>query len=257
MRRNFPVLIVLTVALLLAPAAAADEIRVAVASNFAEAMNTLVSRFEARTGHSVIPVFGSTGKHYAQIINGAPFAIFFAADVERPKRLEEEGRAVAGSRFTYAIGRLVLWSPTADRVDPEGQVLRQGAFRHLALANPELAPYGRAAEQTLRAMGLWERLEPCLVRGENISQAFLFVGSGSAELGFVALSQVWRGDGPIEGSSWIIPQKWHEPIEQQAVLLKDSKTARDFLAFVNSEEATEIIRRFGYTPAPEPEAPTP
>jgi molybdate transport system substrate-binding protein len=257
MLRIFTSSIVIVAMLLLSPPLAADEIRVAVASNFAEAMTALVSRFEEVSGHTVIPVYGSTGKHYAQIVNGAPFDAFLAADVERPKLLEEEGRVVAGSRFAYAVGRLVLWSPTGDRVDPEGQVLRQGQFRHLALANPELAPYGRAAEETLRAMGLWERLEPCLVRGENISQTYLFVSSGSTELGFVALSQVRHPDKPIEGSSWIIPQKWHQPIEQQAVLLKDSKTARHFLEFIGSGEAKEIIRGFGYAPAPEAEAPAP
>ncbi len=248
--------VAIMILLLPATAATAEEIRVAVAANFADAMKTLVTRFEAISGHTVVPVFGSTGKHYAQIVNGASFAAFLAADAERPQRLESEGRAVRGTRFTYAVGRLVLWSRTDDVVDPAGTVLANGTFRHLAMASPELAPYGAAAEETLRSMGLWKRLEPRLVRGENIGQTFQFVHTGNAELGFVALSQVIGPGKKTEGSFWLVPLELHQPIEQQAVLLHDSKAARHFLAFLGGAEAREIILRYGYSIC-EPEAPLP
>lgn len=239
--------VAIMILLLPATAATAEEIRVAVAANFADAMKALVTRFEAISGHTVVPVFGSTGKHYAQIVNGASFAAFLAADAERPQRLESEGRAVRGTRFTYAVGRLVLWSRTDDVVDPAGTVLANGTFRHLAMASPELAPYGAAAEETLRSMGLWKRLEPRLVRGENIGQTFQFVRSGNAEIGFVALSQLKSPKENLEiGSKWVAPETLHSPIYQQAVLLKDTVAARAFLAFVRSDEARSTIRHFGY-----------
>lgn len=239
--------ITVTALLLLSPSTVADEIKVAVAGNFADAMTALVSRFEAGTGHTVIPVFGSTGKHYAQIVNGAPFSLFLAADVERPSLLEEQGRAVPGSRLTYAIGRLVLWSRTDGFVDPAGAILQQATFRHLAIASPELAPYGAAAQEVLRMLGLWEKLEPRLVRGQTITQTFQYVRTGNAELGFVALSQVERPGVPEAGSSWLVPRELHRPIEQQAVLLEDSKTARAFLEFLRGNDAREIIRSYGYS----------
>jgi molybdate transport system substrate-binding protein len=228
------------------PRAFADEIRVAVASNFAEAVKEIAGRFESESGDKVTLVFGSTGKHYAQIKNGAPFEAFFAADVERPRLLEQEGVALAGSRFTYALGKVILWSPRTDFVDPEGNVLDTGDFRHLALANPKLAPYGKAAEQVLRKRELWRSLQRRMVRGENIGQTLQFVESGNAELGFVAYSQIRSPDHPTEGSFWDVPQSLYDPIEQQAVLLKDTDAARAFLAFVKSDEALEIIRGFGY-----------
>ncbi len=224
----------------------AEELRVAVASNFAGAMKAVVERFERRVGQPVRLLFGSTGKHYAQIHNGAPFDAFFAADTERPRRLEEEGVALPGSRFTYAVGKLVLWSPRKDFVDEEGRVLQKGAFRHLALANPRLAPYGKAAEQLLRRRGLWETLKRQIVRGENIAQTFHFVKSGNAELGFVAYSQIRAPGVPVQGSFWMPPQSLYRPIEQQAVLLRDRPVAREFVAFLGSEEARAIIRKFGY-----------
>jgi len=226
--------------------AMAEAIRVAVASNFVEAITVIAERFEARTDHEVTLSAGSTGKHYAQISNGAPFDAFFAADAHRPQLLEQEGVAVAGTRFTYALGKLVLWSPTAGYVDRDGRVLERGEFRHLAIANPKLAPYGRAAEEVLLAMGLWDRFGRRLVRGENIGQAYQFVSSGNAELGFVAYSQVRRPGRAIEGSWWNVPQTLYTPIEQQAVLLKDGEAARAFLSFVRSDEALEIIRDYGY-----------
>lgn len=224
----------------------ADEIRVAAASNFAAPMKKIAARFEARTGHTVTLAFGSTGKHYAQIRNGAPFEVFFAADVERPALLEKKGVAVKGSRFAYAVGKVVLWSPEKGVVDANGEVLNEGDFRHLALANPRLAPYGKAAEQVMRRRGVWDKLQDRLVRGENISQALQFVSTGNAELGFVAYSQIKSPDNPMEGSWWVPPQSLYDPIEQQAILLKDNQVARAFLRFVKSDEAVHIIREYGY-----------
>lgn len=232
---------------LLGELAGAERLRVAVASNFAEPMRELVAAYEQSGKGGITAVFGSTGKHYAQIVNGAPFQVFVAADAEHPRRLESQGLAIRGSRFTYAVGRLVLWSPRPDYVDSKGAVLEHGGFRHLAIAHPELAPYGIAARQTLEALALWERLQDRLVRGENIGHSFHFVMSGSAELGFVALSQVKRPGQPIlEGSYWEVPEGLHQPIEQQAVLLVDSEAARRFLAFLAGGAARAIMHGYGY-----------
>lgn len=222
------------------------ETRIAVASNFRAAMKELAGRFEETTGRAVGLAFGSTGKHYAQIANGAPFAAFFAADAERPRRLERDGIAVSGSRFTYAVGRLVLWSPEPGAIDPDGAVLERGAFRHLAIAQPALAPYGEAARQVLVARGLWDRLQDRLVRGENVAQAYQYVASGNAELGFVAYAQLLRDGGRVEGSFWEVPPELHTPIEQQAVLLRENETARRLLAFVAGDEGRAIVRSHGY-----------
>ena len=226
--------------------ATADEIRVAVASNFADTLREIAGRFEQQSGHRVTLVSGSTGMHYAQIRNGAPFDAFFAADMKRPRLLEEEGATLADSRFTYAVGKLVLWSPNEDYVDPAGELLEQGDFRHLALANPKLAPYGRAAREVLEKRRQWQDLQDRMVRGENIGQTFQFVKSGNAELGFVAWSQIQRPGQPLAGSWWEIPQALYSPIEQQAVLLKDNPVARDFMAFVRGTEALKIIGAYGY-----------
>jgi len=227
-------------------AAATDKMQIAVASNFADAITELAERFTAETGHEVALSFGSTGKHYAQITNGAPYDAFFAADVRRPELLEQEGRAVPGSRFTYAVGRLVLWSPKGGLVDGEGEVLKSAEIRHLAIANPELAPYGEAARQVLVARDLWDSLEGRLVRGENIGQTYQFVVTGNAELGFVAGSQVKSPGHPAGGSQWDVPQELHAPIEQQAVLLRDTEPARAFLEFVRSKASRELIHEYGY-----------
>jgi molybdate transport system substrate-binding protein len=240
-------LLFLTASLLPAPVPSrADEIQVAVASNFSDAARVLVKRFETNTGHSVTLSFGSTGKQYAQIKNGAPFHAFFAADVLRPALLEKEGIAISNSRVTYAIGKLVLWSPTPELVDPNGHVLESDKFRFLAMANPRLAPYGKAAQDVLQTRNLWDRLHQYIVRGENIAQTFQFVKSGNATMGFVAYSQIKHPNEPVEGSVWDIPQTLYSPIEQQAILLKDSAAARAFLAFVQSEEALDIIHSYGY-----------
>jgi molybdate transport system substrate-binding protein len=239
--------LILVAVLLLAPGVStAEQLRVAVASNFADALAAIGRRFQAATQHRVVLSAGSTGKLYAQIRNGAPFGAFFGADVRRPQLLEEQGVAVPGSRFTYAVGRLVLWSPRPGYVDPEGRVLQRGAFRHLAIANPLLAPYGKAAQEVLQTRSLWQALSGRLVRGENIGQAYQFVSTGNAELGFIAWSQIMRPGQPLAGSSWSVPQALYSRIEQQAVLLQDKPVARDFLAFVRSDEALKIIQDYGY-----------
>lgn len=228
--------------------AQADRLRVAVASNFRPVMTELAPGFEAGTGHELSISYGSTGKHFAQIINGAPFDLFLAADVERPARLEAEGYAIAGSRTTYAIGRVVLWSPVEGLFEDGEPILQRGDFRFLAIANPEIAPYGRAAEQVMRRLGVWHSLQSRTVRGESIGQAFAHVQSGNAELGFVAASQLAGSRAFNSGSVWVVPEALYDPIEQQAVLLKDSRPGRDFLEFLRGELAAEVIRRHGYEP---------
>lgn len=222
------------------------EIRVAVASNFSEAIKALSTRFEEQTGHRVVLIMGSTGKHYAQIKHGAPYDLFFAADSARPKLLDEEGVSIPLSRFTYAVGRLVLWSPKQGVVNEGLSVLRQQKFRYLALANPKLAPYGAAAREILQEHGLWHELQRKMVKGENVGQAFQFVQSGNAELGFVAYSQVKAKAGAVQGSVWVIPESLYHPIEQQAVLLKDNTVARDYITFIRSDESKMLIENFGY-----------
>ncbi len=223
-----------------------DEIRVAVASNFMAAMKDIVRAFEKTSHVRVTLMSGSTGRHYAQIRNGAKVDVFFAADTVRPVRLEADGIAVAGSRFTYAVGKIVLWSPSEHYVDPEGRVLVRGSFRHLAIANPRFAPYGKAAREVLEAKGLWTTLESRLVRGENIAQAYQFVHSGNAELGFVALSQLTRPDRPMHGSWWEVPQSLYAPIRQQAVALTERRPVRDFMTYVQGRSARQIIHSHGY-----------
>jgi molybdate transport system substrate-binding protein len=245
-----PLRIWLLLALLgVAGQSAAGEVRVAVATNFLGAMNALVERFETTSGHTVLVSSGSTGAHYAQIKNGAPFDAFFSADSERPRLLEAEGIAVAGSRFLYAVGRVALWSARADYVDADGKILETGEFRHIAIANPELAPYGAAARDVLTARGLWNRVQPRLVMGQDIGQAYSFVQTGNAELGFVAWAQLKQGEREIAGSYWLVPESLHRPIEQEAVLLRDVPAARALLQFIKTPEAREIIRNYGYAPA--------
>jgi molybdate transport system substrate-binding protein len=233
--------------LLFAPGlATADEIRIAVASNFADTLKEVALLFEEQTGHTISLSSGSTGSHYAMIINGAPFEAFFSADVERPRLLEEAGAIIPGSRFTYAMGRLVLWSSEDGMVDPEGHILERGDYKHLAIANPKLAPYGKAAREVLEARGLWDQVQHQLVRGESIGQTFQFVHTGNAQLGFVALSQLSRPGKGVQGSHWTVPRNLYSPIDQQAVLLKDNDTARAFLRFVNSDEIKQVIQGYGY-----------
>jgi len=232
--------------LLLAPTSHAAPTRIAVASNFSAAMKTLAQAFQRSSGHAITPVFGSTGKHYAQIRHGAPFDALFAADVRRPQLLEQAGIGIAHSRFTYVIGRLALWSPTPGYVDPQGKILQSGRFRHLALANPKLAPYGVAAQQVMRTRKLYAALQPRLVFGENIAQTYQFVASGNVELGFVAWSQLKRPQKEPSGSWWLIPTTLHPTIEQQAILLSDNPVAADFVAFVKSPAGQQILQQYGY-----------
>jgi molybdate transport system substrate-binding protein len=224
----------------------AAEVRVAVAANFAATLHTLAEDFSSATGHRVIVSSGSTGKHYAQIRNGAAFDVFLAADSARPERLEAEGIGIANSRFTYAIGRLVLWVPGQRELGPPDQYLRNADFRHLAIAIPRLAPYGLAAEQALRAWQLWERLQPKLVRGENIAQAFQFVATGNASAGLVALPSLLAAGHPAAGSYRVIPPELHQPIDQQALLLRRGEAAEAFLRYLRGGAAAALIRSAGY-----------
>jgi len=224
----------------------AEEITVAVAANFTEPAKEIAAAFEKATGDKVTLSFGASGQFYTQIASGAPFEVFLSADADRPTKAEQAGLAVAGTRFTYAVGRLVLWSPTAGLVDDHGVVLKSGGFSKLSIADPAAAPYGLAAIQTLKTLGLYDQVKPKIVQGSSIAQAFEFVKTGNAELGFVALSQVIAEPG---GSRWLVPEGDHEPITQQAVLLKpgaDSAGARSFLTFLKGGQAKAIIHRFGY-----------
>ena len=231
--------------------AIADEIKIAVASNFYPTMKELVTHFESITPNSdstnnIVLISGSSGKHYAQILNGAPFDLFFSADKLRPNMLEKEEVFNNQSRFTYALGKLALWSPFNEYVDSDGQVLYTDDFRFLAIANPKIAPYGVASKETLTSMNLWQDMEEKLVRGENIAQTFQFSKSGNAKLGFVSYSQILSLNSSSEGSYWLVPQDMYQPIEQQAILLKDSSLGKDFLSFIMSDEALDIIKRNGY-----------
>lgn len=233
---------------LLTNLAAADEVHVAVAANFAAPMEKIAAEFARDTGNKALVSSGGTGKLYAQIKNGAPFEVFLSADEATPAKLEQEGLGVAGSRFTYAIGKLVLWSPKPGHVDPQGEVLKKGDFRHLAIANPKLAPYGRAAQEVLEKQGVWQPLQSRLVFGENIAQTHQFVSSGNAELGFVALSQIRQGSAN-QGSFWLIPQAMYAPIRQDAILLargKGKTAAEQLLKYLKSDKAAAIIKHYGY-----------
>lgn len=237
--------------LCLAAPALADDVQVAVAANFTAPMKNIAADFEKDTGHKAVLSFGATGKFYAQISNGAPFEVFLSADDETPKKLEQDGSAVKGSRFTYATGRLALWSAQPGLVDAQGEVLKKGQFSKLAIAAPKLAPYGAAAVETMTRLGVMAAIEPKLVTGESIGQAFSFVSTGNAELGFVALSQVVEGGKIKSGSAWVVPETLHSPIRQDAVLLskgKDSQAAIALVAFLKTDKAKAVIRSFGYQP---------
>ncbi len=228
-----------------APALAADT-PVAVAANFTEPAKEIAAAFAARTGHHATLSFGSSGQFYTQVTQGAPFEVFLSADADRPKRMEQEGLGMPGTRFTYAVGQLVLWSKTPGLVDDKGAVLSRGTFHKLSIADPTAAPYGAAAIQTMTRMGLYARLQPRIVKGASITQAYQFAQTGAAELGFVALSQVINDRG---GSRWLVPASFHAPIDQQAILLwKGDKNpaARAFVQFLKGPEALAIIRRYGY-----------
>lgn len=224
----------------------AAETQVAVAANFSEPAKAIAAAFGKATGHKAILAFGASGAFYTQISHGAPFEVFLSADAERPARADRDGLAVSGTRFTYAIGRLVLYSTTPGAVDPGGSVLKQGDIDRIAIADPATAPYGAAAVETMRSLGVYDRLKSRIVTGSSIAQAYQFTSTGAAQLGFVALSQVIAIPG---GSRWIVPAKLHAPIDQQAVLLKtgaQNPAAKAFLAFLKGRTALAIIRRYGY-----------
>ena len=237
------------IVLLASPLTCAETVTVAVAANFTAPMKAITAQFEKDTGHKVELAFGSSGKIFAQIENGAPFQVFLSADAAKPEKLELQGMAVPGSRFTYALGSVVLWSPKPDFVDSNGEVLKQGKFQHLSLANPKLAPYGVAAIEALEKLELLSALEPKFVLGENIAQTYQFVATGNAELGFIALSQVMKAGKLGEGSAWIIPAALHSPIRQDAVLLasgKNNPAATALLDYLKSAKAVAIIKAYGY-----------
>ncbi len=234
---------------LLTGGARADEVQVAVAANFTAPMNAIAAEFAKDTGHKANLAFGSSGKFYAQIKNGAPFQVFLSADDEKPAKLEQEGMTVPGSRFTYAIGTLVLWSAKPGFVDAKGEVLKKGNFTHLAIASPKLAPYGVAAVETMEKLGLMAAVQPKLVQGENIAQTQQFVITGNAELGFVALSQVMKDGKVSEGSAWVVPANLHTPIRQDAVILANGKgnaAAEALMKYLKSAKAAAIIKSYGY-----------
>jgi molybdate transport system substrate-binding protein len=241
--------LVATWCLLIAPVCA-ETVSIAVASNVAAPMQRIAAVFEAETSHKVRLSFGSTGKLYAQIMNGGPFQVLLAADESTPIRLATHGKAVAATRFTYAVGALVLWSPDAALVDAQGDVLKNRRFERLAIANPTVAPYGVAAVQTLEKLGLTGPLQPHLVRGENIAQAFQFVATGNAQLGFLALSQVMVDGALTQGSAWRVPPSYHDPIRQDAIVLaagRNSLAAAEMMEFLRGKKARAILKAAGYS----------
>jgi molybdate transport system substrate-binding protein len=239
----------LILSLLACLSAHADEVQVAVAANFTGPMQVISVLFERDTGHKTSLAFGATGKFYAQITNGAPFQVLLSADDETPARLVREGYAVAGTPFTYAIGKLVLWSADPKLVDAKGDVLKKGGFKHLALANPKTAPYGAAGMQAMTKLGVAESIKPLIVQGENISQTQQFISTGAAELGFVAYSQVIKNGAIGSGSGWLVPGNLYDQIRQDAVILakgKDNPAAVALLKYLKGPKAQEVIKSFGY-----------
>ena len=226
--------------------ALAADIKVAVAANFTDAARELAAAFRKKTGHTVTMSFGSSGNFLSQIEQGAPFEVFLSADAERPTKLEAKGLGIKGTRFVYAYGTLVLWSATPGFVDNKGAVLARGRFEHLSIADPAAAPYGVAAIETIKALGLYDKLQSKIVKGASIAQAYTFVNSGSAELGFIALSQVYKVP---RGSVWYVPRQDYPPIDQLAILLKPGEidpAAKAYLDFLKSPEAAKIITSYGY-----------
>lgn len=246
--RVIPFALSLLIAAIASPAIAA-EVQVAVAANFTAPVQAIAAEFEKDTGNKVVASFGATGQFYAQIKNGAPFEVFLAADDSTPAKLEAEKGIVPGSRFTYATGKLALWSAKEGYVDAKGEVLKKNEYAHLSIANPKAAPYGLAATQVLAKLGLTDAVASKIVEGQSISQAHQFIASGNAELGFVALSQVYK-DGKISsGSAWIVPGELHEPIKQDAVILekgKDNPVAKAFVDYLKGPKAAAVIKSYGY-----------
>lgn len=253
MRRSPTCLTRLSLAALVATlamnSAVADEVQVAVAANFTAPIQAIAKDFEADTGHKLVAAYGATGQFYTQIKNGAPFEVFLAADDTTPAKLEQEGDTVKGSRFTYAVGTLALWSAKDNYVDDKGEVLKKNAYKHLSIANPKAAPYGLAATQVLAKLGLSESTKDKIVEGQNITQAYQFISTGNAELGFVALSQIYKDGKVTSGSAWIVPANLYEPIKQDAVILnkgKDSAAAKALVDYLKGPKAAAVIKSYGY-----------
>ncbi|MBN3865065.1 molybdate ABC transporter substrate-binding protein [Pseudomonas frederiksbergensis] len=229
--------------------AQADEVQVAVAANFTAPIQAIAVGFEKDTGHKLVAAYGATGQFYTQIKNGAPFEVFLSADDTTPQKLEAEGDTVKGSRFTYAIGTLTLWSAKDGYVDAKGKVLSDNQYQHLSIANPKAAPYGLAATQVLAKQGLTDKVKAKIVEGQNITQAYQFVSTGNAELGFVALSQVYKDGKVTSGSAWIVPANLHDPIKQDAVILnkgKDNPAAQALVDYLKGPKAAAVIKSYGY-----------
>ena len=227
----------------------AEQVQVAVAANFTAPLQAIAAEFEKDTGHTVVASFGATGQLYAQIQHGAPFEVLLSADASTPAKLESEGLGVKGSRFTYAVGNLVLWSATPGYLDGSDAVLKANQYRHLALANPKAAPYGLAASEVLEKLGLSEAVQGKLVEGQSISQTYQFIATGNAELGFVALSQVYKDCQLNGGSAWRVPAELHAPIKQDGLLLKKgvhNPAAAAFIEYLKGAKATALIRSYGY-----------
>ena len=242
-------LLTLSAALVFSSLAHAESVQIAVAANFTTPAKALAEIFTKTTGHEAKLSFGATGAFYTQIKNGAPFDILLAADDERPARLDKEGDTVPGSRFTYAIGQLALWSAKPGFVDGEGAVLKNGQFNKIAIANAKLAPYGAAAMETMEKLGLTAALQSKLVTGESIGQTYNFIATGNAELGFVALAQVLDGGKLKSGSMWAVPAKYHAPIVQDAVILKraaGNPAAKAWMELLRSPRTKDFIRSYGY-----------
>ena len=239
------VLIAFHVVAALTVTAEAGTVNVAVAANFTDAANEIAAAFADATEHDAVLSFGSTGQFYTQITQGAPFQVFLAADDERPALAVQQGYGVAGTVFTYAIGQLVLYSAEAGKVTGP-QTLKDGDFQQIAIANPETAPYGAAAVETMKALDVYDGLTAKIVQGQNIAQAYQFVETGNAEIGFVALGQVSQTDA---GSRWVVPPELYQPIRQDAVLLKTGEgnpAAAAFLDFLKGQEAGAVIQKYGY-----------
>jgi molybdate transport system substrate-binding protein len=246
-QRLFTWFLFVVVTLAVAPAFA-EQVLVAVAANFVPPFREIAIEFERTTGHNVQVAAGSSGNFYSQIKNGAPFDVFFSADMERPKLLEEEGFGVKDTRLTYAIGRLVLWSPNAGLIKGE-ETLRFKQYKRLTIANPKTAPYGLAAMQAMQKLELWEGIQSQIVMGESLGQTMGFIESGNAQLGFVALSQITDPKIKGKGSRWDVPTNLHEPIKQDVILLtkgKDNPAAKALMEFMSGHQAKAVIERYGY-----------
>ena len=235
--------------LAVSPSPFAATTLVAVAANFSKPMTEIAAEFEKATGHSAKLSFGSSGKFVSQMENGGPFEVLLSADEKGPQKLVQDGLAVANSQFIFALGKLVLWSATPGYVDDQGKILSTGGFKHLALADPKLAPYGAAAVEVLKKLGLFDKLQPLIVQGENIAQTYQFISTANAELGFVALSQVEENGKIANGSGWIIPSSDYASIRQGAVLMKkgvENPAAQALLDYLKSAPALAIIKKYGY-----------